>query len=275
MYGAPSVAHTLRSANPRKWLVTLAKFGHAVKGLVYVLIGVLTLKASATGRRPEGNEGAVREIGQQPFGDVWLVVMGVGFASYALWRFVQAFADPDGDGRGLKAIAKRIGYACSGFVHGALALAGFQLALGSGHDGDATRTWVGKLLEQPFGGIVLIAIGAGIVLSGLGELFKAMTASFQKDLDTSRMTSDGWRWVRRFGRFGYFAHGVVLPIIGVFLIRAALEINPSRAKGVAGALREVQTEPHGATLLAIVAGGLAAHGVFMLICAKYRRIRTP
>jgi hypothetical protein len=274
---AISAAPALRSANPRTWLVKLARFGHAVKGLVYLLIGVLALRASATGHGPKGEDGAAREIGRQPFGDVWLVLMAVGLASYALWRIVQAVADPERRGRGLKAIGVRIGRAGSGLVHAGVALSALQLAFDRGHEGHhhATRTWVGSLLQQPFGSAVLVAIGAGIIVAGLAELHKAATASFQQELETSRMSPGTWTWLRRFGRLGYAAHAVVLPVIGLFVIRAALEFNPQRVKDFGGALRTLQAEPNGQLLLTVVAVGLAAYGLYMLIAARYVRIRTP
>jgi hypothetical protein len=262
----------------RHGFVTLAKLGHAVKGIVYLLIGVLALQVAATGRgKPEGKEGAVRELGEQPFGDVWLVVVGIGLSSYALWSLVVAITDSDRHGAGLEGIAKRIGHAVSGLVHGAAAFAAFQLAFGAHstpHEHTA-RTWIGKLLQQPWGEAVLVAVGAGIVIAGIAELVNAVRASFERDLDTSRMSARGRQWVRRLGRVGHAAHGVVLSIVGVMLVRAALDYDPRKAKGLGGALREIQTEPYGATLLAIVAVGLAAYGLFTLLCARYQVIRAP
>jgi hypothetical protein len=274
-YPRAPFSYAAASRASRAWLVPLARLGHAVKGVVYILIGFLAFRASQTGRGPDGKEGAVREIGQQPFGDVWLVLAGVGLAGYTLWRLVQALFDSEGEGRSLVGIAKRIGYAASGIVHGAVAVAAFQFALGSepGHARTA-RTWISKLLEQPFGELVLVAIGIGIVITGIAELGKALTASFEREVETFRMKSDEQRWMRVFGRLGHAAQGVVLPIIGIMVIRAALDYDPSKAKGLGGALRVLQVE-YGPVLLAVVAFGLAAHGVFTLICAKYRRIRTP
>jgi len=257
----------------------LAKLGYAVKGVVYLLIGGLALEVATTGRgTPEGKEGAVREIGKQPFGDVWLFVVGVGLAGYALWRMVSAIADTEGKGHALEGIGQRIGYAVSGLVHGAVAVASLQLAFGASaarHE-HAAQTWIGKLMQQSWGEAALIAIGLGIVIAGLGDLVKAAKASFERDRDTSRMSEKERRWVRRLGRVGHAAHGVVLPIIGIMLVRAALAYDASKAvRGLGGALREIQTEPQGAILLAIVAVGLAAYGLFMLVCARYRVIRTP
>jgi hypothetical protein len=50
-------------------------------------------------------------IGTQPLlGRVLLISVALGLASYALWQLVQAVADPDGEGRDARGIAKRIGH---------------------------------------------------------------------------------------------------------------------------------------------------------------------
>ena len=72
------------------------------------------------------------------------------------------------------------------------------------------------------------------------------------------------------GRLGLAARGVVFPIIGYSLLRAAIEADPSEAKGVGGALRFL--EQMGPFVMAGVAAGLVCYGVFQLVLAKYRRV---
>ena len=77
------------------------------------------------------------------------------------------------------------------------------------------------------------------------------------------------------GRVGNAALGVVFTVIGVFFIIAALQRNPGQAKGLSGALGALLAQPFGNLLLAIVALGLLAYGVYSLAQARYRRIRVP
>ena len=74
------------------------------------------------------------------------------------------------------------------------------------------------------------------------------------------------------GRFGYAALGVVFTIIGIFLIVAAVQDNPHEAKGLDTALQELLRQPFGPILLAIVALGLIAYGVYSFVEARYRRV---
>jgi hypothetical protein len=47
--------------------------------------------------------------------------------------------------------------------------------------------------------------------------------------------------------------------------------DPRDAKGIDGVLKSLAAEPFGSLLLALMAGGLAAFGVFSLIEVRYAR----
>ena len=81
-------------------------------------------------------------------------------------------------------------------------------------------------------------------------------------------------WVRRLGRVGYGAQGVVFAEIGIFLIVAARQHNAHAAKGIGGSLAQLAREPYGHVLLGIVAVGLIAYAVYSFAQARFRRIST-
>jgi hypothetical protein len=70
------------------------------------------------------------------------------------------------------------------------------------------------------------------------------------------------------------ARGVVFGIIGAFLILAAWRYNATEARGLEGALETLRRQPLGQWLLAAVALGLVAYGVFQFVKARYRLIET-
>jgi hypothetical protein len=83
-------------------------------------------------------------------------------------------------------------------------------------------------------------------------------------------TKDSWAtWS---GRIGYAARGVVFCIIGFFIIQAALDFNPTEAKGLDEALGTLAQNYFGAWVLGIVAVGLIAYGFYMLVEARYRKL---
>ena len=255
------------------WIEKLARAGYAAKGVVYGLIGVLALMAAfGEGGQVGGGQEAVRTIGSQPFGAFLLVVTGIGLAGYAIWRFVQAALDPENVGADAKGIAKRLGYTGSGLMYGALAILALQIGLGGGDGGGSEQTYVAKVLAEPFGQLLVGAIGVFVIAAGIYQLYKAYTAKFVRDLKTNEMSATERTWAERLGRLGYAARGVILPIIGFFVVKAAITYEPGQAKGIGGALATLASQPFGTILLIVVAAGLVAYGAFQLVQAKYRRI---
>lgn len=268
-HGAVAV-QARRAARP--WVGPLARIGLATKGGVYLLVGWMALRA-ATGRggRIEGSHGAVETIGRQPFGDTLLLAVGCGLGFFALWRVLQAAVNLDGKS-GLSGAGKRIAYAMSAAIYGALSLTAFQLALGEHTADHQPRTWAARALAQPYGELLLGAVGMGVALYGVVHLWHAVTAHFRKHLDLSTLGHPARSLVIWIGRIGTAARGVVFCVIGYHLVRAALEARPSEAKASDGALRTLAAAPHGELILAGTAVGLFLYGAFMLLRARFGRI---
>jgi hypothetical protein len=260
--------------NTRSWLEKGARFGHFTKGVIYGLIGALALQvAIGSGNRVPGEEEAVGVVGDQPFGVFLLLATAVGLFGYAIWRLIEGVQDKKNKGNGGTGLAHRIASIASGVVNGALAVAVLQLALGNG-GGGGSKSWVGKLLEQPFGAVLLALIGAGIILAGLFQLYKAYTKKFLEDFRSGGLSPTERRWITRAGQVGYSARGVVLPIVGFGFVKAALDHDPGQTGGMREALVEIASSSYGPLLLGLVAVGLLAFGLFMVASARYRTIRT-
>lgn len=260
-----------------EWMQKLARFGIATKGVVYLIIGVLAVMA-AMGRgdgRITDSEGAVRTIGAQPFGQVLLGATAVGLVGYVFWRFAQAVFDADNAGDDARGVLKRVGNAASGLTYAALAVGAVQSIVGSrdAGGGDSTRNWLDSLLSSGDVGRGVVAL-LGLVLVGVGgyQFVKAVKADFMREVDVYAMSSTVRTWTQRLGRLGHAARGVVFPMLGWFLIRAAMRSDSSEWRGTGGALRELATQSHGTLLLAVIAAGLAAYGVYQVVLSRYRII---
>ena len=74
---------------------TLARIGFAVKGAVYLILGLLALLAGLgeRGGRITDTHGAIATLLGQPFGRLVVGVLALGLALYSGWRFLEAFAD--------------------------------------------------------------------------------------------------------------------------------------------------------------------------------------
>jgi hypothetical protein len=263
--------HRAERAARSPWMDRIEAFGFVAKGAVYAVIGVLALQVAFGdgGAFLDSNE-AADQVKVQPFGLVLLALLGTGLACYALWRFAQALLDPGGRERDAKGIAKRIGWAGSGVLHTFLAVSAFQTLAGV-RGNDRKSSWLAMLLDSPGGSWVMIAIGVGIIVAGLYQFVRAYKKSFEKKLETYRMSPTERTWTSRVARFGLIARGIVFPIIGWFFIQAGRHANAKEAQGTGAALREIATNRWGAILLPIVAAGLCAYAIYMLMSAKYRQ----
>jgi hypothetical protein len=260
----------------RPWMERLARLGYATEGAMYTLIGLLAVGvAFGTGDHATGQRGALQIVAGSPFGGVLVGLIALGFLGYALWRGVQAIADPDEEGTDLKALGKRVGYGVSALVYAGLAFSAVGLILGSASQGGGTPDdWTAMPLSWPLGRVLVVCVGIAVVGLGLRELYQAYKARFLKRLRLVEMGEKVRRWTERWGRLGIASRGIVFGVVGTFLIRAAIEYDPQEARGLGGALQTLAQQPLGPWLLGAVALGLIAYGLFMLSVARYRHIHT-
>ena len=250
----------------------LARAGFAARGIVYVIIGILAIKlALGSGHTSANQQGALRAIAAQPFGNVLLILVAVGLGGYALWRLARAALGhgPEGADSGVD----RVAALASGVVYAGFCAIAVTILLGSsgGSGGGAQKTTAG-VFGWP-GGTWLVGI-AGIVFIGVGlyQGYRGFSRDFLEDSKTERMSPPTRRWITWIGTVGHLARMVVFGLVGVFLIRAAIDFNPDKAVGLDGALAKVDHASYGPFLLGLVAAGLIAFGIYSLSDARFRRI---
>lgn len=268
-------AHGARTrAHGGEWFERLARLGFLAKGAVYILVGALAAAAAFGSGAAQGSEGALQSLLGEPLGRVILGIVALGLAGYAIWRFATAILNPENDGT-----AKRIFHFGTGLVHTGLAIAAARMALSGGGGGGSSDQravhWTAAVLARPLGGIAVAIAGALVAGYGLQQVYRGFTADLDDQLELGRMRAARAGWVVTIARTGLVARGVVFGLIGLFLIIAAVQSDPEEARGLGGALRTLQQQPYGPWLLALVALGLIAYGIYQLVRAKYRRIRTP
>lgn len=268
--GKSGVEQAARASRP--WILLLARFGYAAKGIVYLIIGGLAALAatSSNGGKTAGPHGALAELFHQPFGQILLVVLIVGLVGYAVWRFTQLIVNPEN-----KNLGGRLLYSVFGFIYAGLAISAVNLLLGSGKeaakDEAAPREWTATLMEQPFGQFLVAAVGVGIIAYAVSQFFHAYSTKFREKLDTREMSEFAETSVTRIAQIGIAARAVVFVIMGIFLVLAAWHHNPNEARGLSGALSALGEQPFGALILWLIAVGLMAYGIYQLIEARYRR----
>jgi uncharacterized protein DUF1206 len=261
---------TVAGSSGFEWL---ARSGFVARGVIYGIIGILAVKlAVGAGGTTTNQQGALKTIAHQPFGKVLLILVAVGLAGYALWRLVRALLGhgPEDSDSGFD----RVAAFGSGIVYAGLCAIAVEILLGSGSaggSGNANKSAAG-VFGWP-GGTWLVGI-AGAILIGIGlyQGYRGLSRDFLKDSKTEQMSARVRNWIEWVGSFGHLARMVVFGLVGVFLIKAAVDYNPSKAVGLDGALAKIAHASYGAFLLGIVAAGLIAFGVYSLSDARYRRI---
>ena len=260
-----------------------ARVGYGARGFVYLSAGALTLLA-ATDRIGDavGAGGAAGWLAEQPFGRVWLVLLGLGLWAFVGWRVLQALFDADHEGTDLKGWATRAGQAASGLFYGLLAAGGFEYLDEAGEatsqaaeraesvaENQEKAAWI---LDLPFGGLLLIAAGLVVLGVGIGNIVRA----FRDDFDAALACPEA---VRRpaaaLARAGYGARGFAYLPLGTFVVLAGLHARSGEVTTTAAALDALEAQPGGSWVLGLTAAGLMAFGAFAFVEARWRRIRSP
>ena len=256
-------------------LVRMVRLGYVVRGILYLLPGVLALRV-ALGRPGQdiSPTTAIELIGHEPFGVVLLIGVGVGLAGYALWGLIRAVFDPLRKGRSSGGLAQRLGYATSAVAYLGLLAATIRFATRPTSHMGQPADWSGALLAHPLGGWVLAIIGVGwIIGAGLTQIVSGWRGKFQADLALERMSHTERRWANGLGRFGIVARGAIFSVIGALMVAAALHVRSRGSAGMGGALIEILRQPFGRALLGAAAIGLIAFGAFSVLCARWMRIQ--
>jgi hypothetical protein len=276
MRGAASRA-AARSDHGGGWYAVVARSGLVAKGFSYGLVGVLAIKvALGDGGRTTSRSGALQPLAHDSFGKILLVLLALGFAAYALWRFLQAIAERAGAEDGAaKAWGKRAAYAGRGLVYAGLTYSTVRILTGSGaqqSQNQKAHHSAAVVLGWP-GGRWLVG-AAGLVLGGVGvwNLYRGLSRKFEDRWRVSDFSPAARRWGGRVGVVGHVARFVVFGLIGVFLVKAAVDYRPSDAIGLDGALQKLARASYGAWLLGLTAVGLVAYGVYCLVDARLRDV---
>jgi hypothetical protein len=263
-----------RQAAQSPWLERAARFGLVAQGVSYGLVAVLAIEvALGKGGKATDREGALRTIAEGSVGRVIVVVLAIGFGAYALWRLAQAFLGHDVEERGGEAKwGKRLSSLGKAAIYAGLCWAAVEILTGGGGGSGGEREATKGILGWPAGRWLVGALALGIFGAALWNLYRALSGKYEDQLKTGEMSERELTWTRRVAVVGLVSRAAVFGIVAWFFLKAAADYDASQARGMDGALRKLAHEPYGEVLLAVVAAGLFAFGVFCLIQARYREV---
>jgi hypothetical protein len=263
------------------WYAVLARVGLVAKGISYGLVGALAVGvAVGHGGKATSRNGALATIADESWGKAVLAALAFGFAAYAIWRFVQAFAEREADDDEAKGMAKkwgkRAGYIGRGLIYAGLTYSTVKLLTNSSQQesqNEKAHKTTAMVFDWPAGRWLILLAGLALVGAGLWNLYRGLSRKFE-DKWRGGMSRTERVWGGRAGVVGHVARAVVFGLIGIFVVRAAVQYDPEEAIGLDGALQKLARADYGPWLLGVTAAGLVAYGVYCLVDARYRDVST-
>jgi len=249
----------------------LSRAGFVARGLIYLIIGVLAFKvALGHGGKLTDQQGALHTVAHQPFGKLLLTILAIGLGGYSLWRFVRAALGhgPEGSDSSFD----RVAAFGSGLAYGAMCAIAIEILLGAGSSGGNTKKTTAGVLGWPGGTWIVGIAGALAIGIALYQGYQGLTKKFLENSKTEEMSPQVKTAISWLGTVGYLARMIVFGLIGIFLIKAAVDFNPRKAVGLDGALAKIVDRSYGPLALGVVALGLIAFALYSLADARYRKI---
>jgi hypothetical protein len=241
------------------------------RGVIYILIGwVAVLVALGHSSREADQQGALQMLAGTSYGLVSLWLLGIGFASYALWRLSEAAFGVTGERPGAGPRLKSLGRA---IVYAGLCYLTFSVISGkngslSGRQQDMTAT----AMQHTPGRVLVGAVGVAIVICGIVLIAEGARKKFMRHLNTAQMSAKTRRAVKLLGMTGTIARGVVFALVGVLVADAAITHKASESGGIDKALLTLRGQPLGEVLMLLAALGLLIFGIYGLCEARWRKV---
>jgi hypothetical protein len=257
----------------KPYAAKMAKIGCYSIAVVYFLVGLMALMGYF-GRSDNGadEERIMDLILDLPLGEVLIVLIIAGLLAYIAWRVWEAITDPYDFGSDKKGLARRtgIGLSATGYLIIAFA-AGRMLVEGGGNGGEEEQeTMIATVLEFPGGAWIVGAVGAVTGFAGLVQFKYVATGDYHKRINFDKMPSWARVTTHILSWWGYMARGVLLAVIGYFLISAGIQSDPEEAGDTDTAFDFLgDMGAFGSAIFIAVALGTMLYGVFMVIHGIY------
>lgn len=258
-----------RTAHGRT-LGILGRLGLAAQGICFGIIGVLAIGvATGTGGATTDPQGALDALASTAWTHALLVLLTIGFAGYAVWRFGQALFDRGDMGHSFAGLFRRSIQLVQGSAYAVLAFGAAKTVAGAGSRPGGERRAAAGVLGWP-GGRELVGLVATILgVTAIVLVYWALSRRFEESLRMRKIGERTTRLVQTTGVVGLCALAVVAGIVSWFLFKAVIEFDPRTPVGIGGALAKLGATPYGSAVLGVTAAGLIVFCVFDLLQARY------
>lgn len=251
-----------------KTFKTVAIIGFISKGIIYLVMGMLSLLAALNmGGESSGTNQTLAFLKKQPFGQVLLMLLGVGLFCYSLSVFIQSIKDPENLGNSRNAKLQRFGLFITGLVYTFVAvLAFFHVFTYISEENSGARylNFIGPST------LSVIFIGVGIILAVQSVVL--IVGVFKGGLlDQFNLEGHKYhRFIRLIGQFGFYSRAFIVAIIAYFFLRAGIYTGSHDIKGIQDAFSFLDQSVIGRILMGFTAIGFVSYGAFYVLLTRYR-----
>jgi hypothetical protein len=273
----PSLPSQARGAASRTanstWLEQLTRAGLVGYGIIHLLFAWLILQIAFSGSGTDGDQsGALHNLAEKPFGTFLIVVIVIGLIAMTIWQLLEAAIGHRSE-RGRHRVYERVVSAARALFYAYFAWTGIKVLRGKKASSADTQQKASEDLMASTGGRITVAL-AGIVIAaiGIGLVVYGVQKKFKKHLKVSQMSAQTRRLSERLGVAGYAAKGAAYGIAGVLFLIAAIQYDPDKARGLDATLKVLSQQSYGPWLLALTALGIAAYGLFSIVQSRYRKV---
>lgn len=253
----------------KKSVKTVAIIGFISKGLIYLVIGVLSFLAAINmGGGSSGTNQALTFLKKQPFGQIMLLFLGTGLLCYSFWMFVQSIKDPENVGNDNKGKLRRFGLFTTGLVYTAIAFLAFYHLFTQSYKADSTTRYL-SFISPSVLSVLFICIGIILAIQAVVLIIGVFKGGMldQFNLEGKKYS----RHIRLVGKFGFYSRAFVVGIIAYFFLRAGIYTGNNDIKGIQDAFSFLDQSTFGKVLMAITAIGFISYGAFYVFLVRFRR----
>ena len=267
MSNAVQTSHRAVDTDAMSWG---ARLGLASRAAIYFLMSILAFEVAYGHTNKETDQrGALEALSTRSVGKLLLLLLAVGFACYALWRFSEAAFGAIGEG---KKAGPRVKSLVRGLIYASFAVTAVKVLAGSrGSQSNQQKGMTASAMAHTGGRLLVGVVGGVIVIAGLAMIYEGAKKKFLTNLDMSRATAPTRKSVTRLGMIGTVARGAVIGLAGALVVDAAVTYSPSKAGGLDRALHTLAGQPYGKLLLTLAAAGLLAFALYGFAEARWHR----
>ena len=251
-----------------KFVHYLPLYGSISTGLIYLSIGVIAILSFLRLKDGGADESSLLAfLNDFFFGKILIGIIILGMAAFVFWRIFEAIKDPYLYGSKWKGVSRRIGIGLSSIADAFIAFAAVRILLNIGNveeDGEPReqRETVAGLLSEDWGQTLILALGVIIAVTALIQFWYGVTQGYRERLDIAHFNKEKKQLIHLFAWMGYAARGIILGIIGFFLLKAGYLEEPGHVVNTDKAF-DFLGDHVGNLPFVLVAMGTICYGLFM------------